>query len=70
YFLIRNKRSNVFLVDSNTKDLDTLSQYMGERKVFPVIDSEYPLEEIDQAYERSKTGRAVGKIIINVRGTK
>jgi len=33
----------------------------------PVIDSEFPLDDIRAAHERSETERAVGKIIIRVR---
>lgn len=60
------KFKNMF-VESHTRDLDTLRQLIEEGRVKPVIDSQYPLEEIQKAYERSKTGRARGKIVVNVR---
>ena len=41
--------------------------FMDEGKLRPVIDSEFTLDEIREAHERSQTGRAVGKIVINVR---
>ena len=54
-------------VKSNTRDLETLKQYIEAGEVTPVIDSEYALDDIDQAYARSRTGRARGKIVINVK---
>jgi alcohol dehydrogenase len=54
-------------VRSNTRDLETLKHYIEEGKIIPVLDSEYALEDIDQAYARSKTGRARGKIVIKVK---
>jgi len=39
---------------------------MAEGKIKSVIDSKYKFEDLKQAYERAKTGRAKGKIIINV----
>jgi NADPH:quinone reductase-like Zn-dependent oxidoreductase len=51
----------------HAKDLEFLSGWVREGKLRPVIDSEYPLEQIREAHERSETLRAVGKIIIRVR---
>ena len=49
------------------KDLEFLSGWVREGKMKPVIDSEYPLEKIRDAHERSETLHAVGKIVIRVR---
>jgi NADPH:quinone reductase-like Zn-dependent oxidoreductase len=49
------------------EDLDRLSAWVSEGSLKPVIDSEYSLEDIRAAHERSQTGRAVGKIIIRVK---
>ncbi|TDJ43431.1 MAG: NAD(P)-dependent alcohol dehydrogenase [Gammaproteobacteria bacterium] len=49
------------------RDLEFLSGWVREGKMRPVIDSEYPLEQIRAAHERSQTLHAVGKIIIRVR---
>jgi D-arabinose 1-dehydrogenase-like Zn-dependent alcohol dehydrogenase len=39
---------------------------MVEGKVRAVIDSEYKFEDVREAYRRLKTGRAKGKIVVNV----
>ena len=51
-------------VESYTRDLDTLREMIESGKVKTVLDSEFPLEKINDAYERSKSGRARGKIAI------
>jgi NADPH:quinone reductase-like Zn-dependent oxidoreductase len=48
-------------------DLQILADWVDEGKLRPVIDSEFRLDQIREAHERSQTQRAVGKIIINVR---
>ncbi len=47
-------------------DLDLLSVWVSESNLKPVIDSEYSLDDIRAAHERSQTERAAGKIIIRV----
>jgi NADPH:quinone reductase-like Zn-dependent oxidoreductase len=48
------------------EDLDQLSVWVSEGNLRPVIDSEFSLDDIRAAHERSETERAVGKIIIRV----
>ena len=50
----------------HAEDLDRLSAWVSESNLRPVIDSEYSLNDIRAAHERSQTERAVGKIIIRV----
>lgn len=50
----------------HASDLRILSDWVASGQLRPVIDSEYPLEEIQQAHERSRTLRAQGKIIIRM----
>jgi NADPH:quinone reductase-like Zn-dependent oxidoreductase len=49
-------------------DLRILSDWVAAGQLRPVIDSEYPLEDIREAHEYSQTLRAKGKIIIRVKG--
>lgn len=62
----KQKAKSVF-VQSRTKDLETLTRFIDDGKVKPVLDSEYPLAKIDDAFARSKTGRARGKIVIDIK---
>jgi NADPH:quinone reductase-like Zn-dependent oxidoreductase len=48
-------------------DLQILADWVNEGKLRPVIDSEFSLDQIREAHERSQTERAVGKIIVNVK---
>lgn len=48
------------------EDLTTLARYMAEGTVTPVIDRRYPLEKTADAIAYSESGRARGKIIVEV----
>ncbi len=54
-------------VKANPSDLVTLTQYIQDGYITPVIDEQYPLEDIEQSYKHSRSGRASGKIVINVK---
>ena len=47
-------------------DIDTLAGLMENGAVRPVIDRQFSLQEVSAALENSATGRARGKIVINV----
>lgn len=47
-------------------DLVTLAGLMESRAVTPVIDRRYPLRDVASAIEYSETGRARGKIVVNI----
>jgi NADPH:quinone reductase-like Zn-dependent oxidoreductase len=48
-------------------DLQKLADWATAGKLRAVIDSEYSLDQIKEAHERSQTERCVGKIVIRVR---
>jgi alkaline phosphatase D len=47
-------------------DLETLGGWMKEKKIRAVIDSVFEWEDAPKAYEKLKTGRAKGKIVVHV----
>ena len=51
----------------HASDLDLIAGWISSGDMKPVIDSEFPLDDIRAAHERSETERAVGQIIIRVR---
>ena len=53
-------------VQPNREQLDQLSELANAGKLKVNIDSEFGLDEVAKAHERSESGRAQGKIIINV----
>lgn len=61
------RRARSVFVNANGQDLATLGALCEAGKLRPVIDSEYPFEDVARAFERSRSGRARGKIIVNVR---
>ena len=61
------KRSFSFiLVQTNYDDYAQLAQWMKEGKVRPVIDTVFDFEKGNEAYQKLKTGRAKGKIVVRV----
>ncbi|KAL8777300.1 MAG: hypothetical protein Q9213_007927 [Squamulea squamosa] len=55
-----------FWPDQNQKDLQQIGEWMKEGKVKTVIDTRFPFEDAKLAFEKLKTGRARGKIIVDV----
>ena len=66
-FLHVNQKAKFVIVNANTRDLNKLKAYVEAGKLKTVIDSEFSFDQVEQAYQRSKTGHARGKIIINVK---
>lgn len=62
----RHIRAKVVKVESYQEDLETLNTWLQTGKLRPVIDSTYSLANSQQAYERSRSGRAKGKIVIAI----
>lgn len=58
-----------FFTKASTHDLEQIAKWITEGKIQPVIDHEFPFEEAPAAFERLKTGRARGKIVISVSGS-
>lgn len=48
------------------KDFEQIVNWMKEGKVRAVIDQKFPFEEAPKAFEKLKTGRAKGKIVVEV----
>jgi len=38
-----------------------------EKKIKPIIDTIYPIQEIDKAHERLRTNSTIGKIVVEIR---
>jgi NADPH:quinone reductase-like Zn-dependent oxidoreductase len=56
----------MLLARMSGEDLVVLAELMQAGKMTPVIDRRFPLSEVAQAITYSETGRARGKIIINM----
>lgn len=66
-YLSRDPRVSLIRVESWRKDLEELAAWVDADRLHPVIDSEFSLEDSESAYQRSRSGRARGKIVITVR---
>lgn len=66
-FLGGGKRKFQFVgVGNKAQDFEQLAAWMAEGKVKAVIDQAFALEDAPKAYEKLRTGRAKGKIVVNV----
>ncbi|KAM5342018.1 hypothetical protein ACJ41O_015049 [Fusarium nematophilum] len=61
-----NRQHVTFFAQPNQEHLTRIAEWMVEGKVKSVIDSKYKFEDLKEAYLRLKTGRARGKIIVEV----
>jgi NADPH:quinone reductase-like Zn-dependent oxidoreductase len=65
---LRTAKGAYFLVWTPTAaDLQLVGEWAEAGKLRPVIDSVYPLEQIQAAHERSRTLHARGKIVVRVK---
>ena len=65
-YRLAGRNADSVVVESYTKDLDTLSGMVERGELRPVIDSVFSLEEAEQAYARNRTGRCRGKVVIAI----
>ncbi|OUY08098.1 NAD(P)-dependent alcohol dehydrogenase [Acinetobacter populi] len=66
-FFHRAKHTALIKVESYKEDLDQISQWIAASQVKVIIDSIYPLVDSQAAYERSRSGRSQGKIVIQIK---
>lgn len=65
--LARSTSVTPFIVSSNAACLVGLSQLIESGAVEPVIERIYPLPDLTAAHQRVETGRAAGKVCVDVR---
>ena len=65
--LIGSKQMRFFMTKVIKKDLIVLSDLLAARKVVPVIDRRYSLNEVSEALRYLEEGHAQGKVVITVK---
>jgi NADPH:quinone reductase-like Zn-dependent oxidoreductase len=63
---ITRKKVRAVMLKTNAPDLRVLGRLVEAGNLRVVVDSRYPLAELRAAWERSMTGRAAGKIVVDV----
>jgi len=63
---LTGKKVRAVMLRANAADLGVLDRLVEAGKLRVVIDSRYPLADLRAAWERSMSGRAAGKIVIDV----
>lgn len=66
--IFRGARNKVvlYLTKNNQDDLSRLAQWLNKGKLNNVIGNVYNFEQVKDAFTRLKSGKAAGKIVINV----
>lgn len=65
-YRVLGKKADTVVVESYRQDLDTLADMVEQGMLKPIIDSVFPLEDSEAAYERNRSGRCRGKVVIEV----
>jgi NADPH:quinone reductase-like Zn-dependent oxidoreductase len=60
------RRYKGFWPEARLDDLGQVMTWMEEGKVRAVIDEKFPFEEAPNAFAKLKTGRARGKVVVDV----
>lgn len=63
---LTSKKAKIILLNKNKNDLETITQWINNNKLITHIDSEFSLQNISLAHQRSESLRTVGKIIIAI----
>ncbi len=63
------KQLGSMMAQPNQKDLAIVKELVDAGKVVPVIDKQYPLSEVPDAIRYLESGRAQGKVVINIKHT-
>jgi len=66
--LSSKQRIRFVICKANGDDLVVISKLVNDGKLQPLIDRVYPLHELAEAHRYSRSGRARGKIVIDVAG--
>lgn len=66
-FLGGGKRKyEIYNIGQGPEDLQRLGQWVAEKKVKVVIEETYELEDLPKAFEKLKTGRNAGKLVVHI----
>ncbi|PPJ52637.1 hypothetical protein CBER1_11415 [Cercospora berteroae] len=66
-FLGRGQRKvTTLMAEINSNDLAVIGKWMQDGRIKPVIDETFKFEDAPKAFEKLKTGRAKGKIVVEV----
>ncbi|KAH7480595.1 hypothetical protein FOMA001_g7553 [Fusarium oxysporum f. sp. matthiolae] len=60
-------RFSALFVETNSEQLETLGKWVMERKLEPVISGSFRLGDASQAFAILKSGKARGKLVLNVK---
>ena len=65
--LIGNKKMRFFIAKVNATDLLALHDLLEAGRIVPVIDRQYPLDQVAEAIRYRGEGHAQGKVVISIR---
>jgi len=65
-----NRKWTSMIAKNDNEALGKMAGWIAEGKLKVIIDSEYSFEDADKAFAKLKSGRARGKILIDVAGSK
>ncbi|MEH7122670.1 NAD(P)-dependent alcohol dehydrogenase [Bacillus sp. JJ1532] len=65
--LIGRKKAKVHLTKPNDRDMDFLRSLVEEKKLRPVVEKCFPLDQIVEAHRHVEIGRTKGKVVLEIK---
>jgi NADPH:quinone reductase-like Zn-dependent oxidoreductase len=60
------QKARIIMVKPNAQDMEWMKERIEARRIKVIIDREFPLDQVREAFAYSETGKAKGKVVLNI----
>ena len=66
YSVLKIRNARLVVVESDSEDLKLLKEWIEAGRLRPIVEAEFPMEQIAEVHRRMETKRTVGKLVLRV----
>ena len=64
YSLVPSGMPDAVAYPKTSEEVSAIVKWANEKKIVPIIEDRLPLEEVNQVYDRLKSGKIIGRIVL------